>query len=136
MNPIGGEAERDRYVHPAFGRSDATVVDFAGGYDNPWLYRVMVQMGERLTDDAKLARLAEYLVVNARAGSADQGAALAVLGYRVLENRADNVAPVLLGAIETYYGEGGDAPHVVRWRISLAFLAGRLAELMGDRATA
>lgn len=136
MNPIGGETERDGYVHPAFGRSDATLVDFAGGYDNPWLYRTMVQMGERLTDDAKLARLAEYLVVNARPGSADQGAALAVLGYRILENRADNVAPVLIDAMAAYYERGGEEPHIVRWRVSLAFLAGRLCELMGDRAAA
>jgi hypothetical protein len=136
MNPIGGEAERAAYVHPAFGRSRATLVDFAAGYDNPWLYRTMVQMGERLTDDAKLARLAEYVIGNARPGSADQGAALAVLGYRVLENRADNVAPVLLGAMATYYDQGGDEPHVVRWRVSLAFLAGRLSELVGDREAA
>ena len=136
MNPIGGEAERDSYTHPAFGGSAAAVADFAAGYDNPWLYRTMVQMGERLTDDAKLGRLAEYVVVNARPGSADQGAALAVLGYRVLENRADNVVPVLLGAIETYYDRGGDQPHVVRWRVSVAFLAGRLCELTGDRAGA
>lgn len=136
MNPIGGEAERDSYVHPAFGRSEATLVDFAGGYDNPWLYRTMVQMGERLTDDTKLARLAEYVIVNARPGSADQGAALAVLGYRVLENRADNAAPILLGAIETFYDRGGDQPHLVRWRVSVAFLAGRLNELTGDRDAA
>jgi len=136
MNPIGGEAERETYVHPAFGRSEATVVDFAGGYDNPWLYRTMVQMGERLTDDAKLARLAEYLVVNSRPGSADQGAALAVLGYRILENRGDNVAPVLLDAMAAYCDQAGDEPHIIRWRVSLAFLAGRLSELMGDRAGA
>ena len=136
MNPIGGEAERGSYIHPAFGRSEATVVDFAGGYDNPWLYRTMVQMGERLTDDAKLARLAEYLVMNSRPGSADQGAALAVLGYRILENRAANVAPVLLDAMTAYYDQAGDEPHITRWRVSLAFLAGRLCELMGDRAGA
>ena len=136
MNPIGGEAERETYVHPAFGRSRATLVDFAAGYDNPWLYRTIVQMGERLTDDTKLARLAEYVIVNARPGSADQGAALAVLGYRILENRADNVAPVLLDAMATYYDGGGDEPHVIRWRVSLAFLAGRLSELMGDREAA
>lgn len=136
MNPIGGEAERGAYVHPAFGGSTAPLVDFANGYDNPWLYRLMVQMGERLTDNAKLARLAEYVAVNARTGSADQGAALAVLGYRILESRADNVVPMLLGAIDAYYGRGGDAPHIVRWRVSVAFLAGRLSELVGDREAA
>lgn len=136
MNPIGGEAERESYRHPAFGASEAPAVNYRASYDNPWLYRVMVQMGERLTDDAKLSRLAEYVIVNARAGSADQGAALAVLGYRILENRAENVAPVLLDAIAAYHAAGGDDPHVVRWRVSLAFLAGRLSEMTGDRAAA
>ncbi len=136
VNPIGGEAERQSYVHPAFGRSEATVADFAAGYDNPWLYRTMVQMGERLTEEAKLARLAEYVAVNARPGSADQGAALAVLGYRILESRAGNVVSTLLGAIATYCDQDGAEPHVVRWRLSLAFLAGRLLEMVGDRAAA
>lgn len=135
-NPLDGQAARDAFVHPAFGTSRAPLAAFAEGYDNPWLYRVLVQMGERLADEDLLARLAEHLAVNARAGSADQGAALAVLGYRVLEARAADVVPVLLEACDGYWQQGGDGPHVVRWRVSLAFLAGRLAELAGARMVA
>lgn len=134
--PLGGEASRDAYVHPAFGASHAPVVSFAQGYDNPWLYRTMVQMGERLVDEDLLVRFAEYIASNARAGSADQGAALAVLGYRVLEARAAELVPVMLDSFDGYWRQGGDSPHVVRWRVSLAFLAGRLAELVGERGIA
>lgn len=134
--PLGDEHSRDSFVHPAFGASQAPLADFAAGYDNPWLYRTMVQMGERLADEDLLVNLAEHVASNARPGSADQGAALAVLGYRVLEARAADVVPVLLGACNDYWQQGGDSPHVVRWRVSLAFLAGRLAEMVGERAIA
>ncbi|WP_294329115.1 hypothetical protein [uncultured Sphingomonas sp.] len=134
--PLGGEETRARFVHPAFGASQATLAAFAEGYDNPWLYRTLVQMGERLADEDLLVRLAEHVASEARPGSADQGAALAVLGYRVLEARAADAVPVLLGAFNEYWQQGGDAPHVVRWRVSLAFLAGRLAEMLGERAIA
>lgn len=134
--PFGGEDSRASFVHPAFGASQATLAAFADGYDNPWLYRTLVQMGERLADEDLLVRLAEDVASNARPGSADQGAALAVLGYRVLEARAADVVPVLLGAFYDYWQLGGDAAHVVRWRVSLAFLAGRLAEMVGERAVA
>lgn len=134
--PLGGEESRASYVHPAFGASQAPLAAFAEGYDNPWLYRTMVQMGERLADEDLLVRLAEHIASNARPGSADQGAALAVLGYRVLEARAPDAVPVLLGAYNDYWQQGGDSPHVVRWRVSLAFLAGRLAEMVGERGVA
>ncbi|WP_333572584.1 hypothetical protein [Sphingomonas sp.] len=134
--PFGGEETRASFVHPAFGASQAPLAGFADGYDNPWLYRTLVQMGERLADEDLLVRLAEEVASNARPGSADQGAALAVLGYRVLEARAADVVPVLLGAFHDYWQLGGDAAHVVRWRVSLAFLAGRLAEMVGERNVA
>lgn len=135
-SPLGGEDTRASFAHPAFGASQATLAAFAEGYDNPWLYRTLVQMGERLVDEDLLVRLAEHVASEARPGSADQGAALAVLGYRVLEARAADVVPVLLSAFHDYWQQGGDAPHVVRWRVSLAFLAGRLAEMVGERAIA
>jgi hypothetical protein len=136
INPIGGESQRPLYRHPAFDDPRTPLVDFAAGYDNPWLYRVMVQLGERIDDIGTLSRLAEYVAGRARPGSADQGAAIAVLGYRLLEARAAATVPTLLGWIAAYWDIAGDAPHQIRWRVSLAFLAGRLAELAQDRAAA
>jgi len=145
--PLDGAARRDEFTHPGFPAGLSTegdaslpvLVDFANAYDNPWLYRTMVQMGERLNDPLKLARLAECVIEDARADSVDRGAAISVLGYRVLELRLTDSLPAVLDLIETYFAATrGDAPapHVIRWRISLAFLAGRLCELAEDRAAA
>ena len=99
----------------------------------------MVQMGERLGDDLKLARLAECVIEDSRADSADRGAAIAVLGYRILELRLTHLVGQILPLIAAYTGRplDDDTPvHVRRWRISLAFLGGRLSELAGDRDAA
>lgn len=141
-NPLTGEGRGAEYDHPAFPKSTGpqpALVDFGGAYDNPWLYRSMVQMGERLGDDLKLARLAECVIEDSREDSADRGAAIAVLGYRVLELRlthlVDQIAPLIAAYTDHPLGDGTPV-HVRRWRISLAFLAGRLAELVGDREAA
>ncbi len=141
-NPLMGEADREDYRHPLFAdaaEKGATLVDFGAAYDNPWLYRTMVQMGERLGDEMKLARLAECVIEDSRPDSADRGAAIAVLGYRILELRLAHLAPNILGFIADYVGQPLDEatpPHVRRWRISLNFLAGKLNELCGDRSAA
>lgn len=141
-NPLMGEGRAAEYDHPAFPKAAAphpALVDFGAAYDNPYLYRSMVQMGERLSDDMKLARLAECVIEDSREDSADRGAAIAVLGYRVLELRLNNLVPSVLPLILAYTDQPlrEDTPvHVRRWRISLAFLAGRLSELIGERDAA
>ena len=124
-------AEAPPYAHPAFAAEAGPLVDFAAAYANPWLYRVLVQLGERLGDEVKLARLAECVLEEAAAGSADRGAAIAVLGYRVVDLRLTDAAASMIALIEAYLAEtdGSRAPHRLRWRLSLLFLAGRLAEL-------
>ena len=141
-NPLDGGDCAEEYDNPAYPRVKGplpVLVDFGSAYDNPWLYRALVQMGERLNHDVKLARLAECVIGDSRVESADRGAAIAVLGYRVLEMRRVDLSAVLLPAIKDYVGQPltDETPvHVRRWRISLAFLAGRLCELSEDRATA
>ncbi|ODT90714.1 MAG: hypothetical protein ABS86_03485 [Sphingobium sp. SCN 64-10] len=138
-NPLAGEGQSEGFDHPAFPKANGpwpALVDFGAAYDNPWLYRAMVQMGERLGHDLKLARLAECVIENSAPGSADRGAAIAVLGYRILELRLTNLADTIVGLIAAYLDEpvtDDTAAHVRRWRISLAFLAGKLHELTGDR---
>ncbi len=138
-NPLGGADTAKAFNHPDFtGRETPLVADFGAAYDNPWLYRTMVQMGERLGNEGTLARLAEYVIGNARMGSADQGAALTVFGYHVLAQRDGGAVAGLLEAIQGYAIAAGESPspHVARWKISLSFLAGRLCELIGDREAA
>jgi hypothetical protein len=141
-NPLIGAVAPEPYDNPAFPSARGplpALVDFGAAYDNPWLYRSMVQMGERLNHDVKLARLAECVIEDSSEDSADRGAAIAVLGYRVLEMRRPDLAMAVLPLIQGYAGRplaDGTPVHVRRWRISLAFLAGRLNELVEDRAAA
>ncbi len=141
-NPLTGEGRSGDYEHPAFPRAQGpwpALVDFGAAYDNPYLYRSMVQMGERIGHDMSLARLAECVIEDSRADSADRGAAIAVLGYRILELRLDNLVPTIMPLIGAYVDLPVTAetpPHVGRWRISLAFLGGRLNEMTGERALA
>jgi hypothetical protein len=93
-------------------------------------------MGERIRHDLKLATLAHWVIMNARSDSADRGAAICVFGYQVLEKREIKIAAKVLEFITDYIGVTSDErknPHVLRWRLSLSFLAGRVCELMGDR---
>jgi SAM-dependent methyltransferase len=138
-SPLEGQGRSD-FKHPAFQasfeKSGAAIVDFARTYDNPYLYRTMVQMGERIRHDLKLATLAHWVIIHARADSADRGAAICVFGYQVLAKREIRMAVKVLAFIADYLrvtsGEQNN-PHVLRWRLSLTFLAGRLCELTGDR---
>lgn len=141
-NPLTGEGRKAEYDHPAFPKTKGpwpTLVEFGQAYDNPYLYRAMVQMGERIGEEATLARLAECVIEDSRPDSADRGAAIAVLGYRVLEMRQEGLVPAIMPLIAAYVDLPVDdvmPAHVRRWRISLAFLAGRLNELIGERALA
>jgi SAM-dependent methyltransferase len=141
-SPMEGR-ERNDFKHPAFQasfeKSGASIVDFAHTYDNPYLYRPMVQMGERIRHDLKLATLAHWVIVNARADSADRGAAICVVGYQVLAKREIKMAAKIMALIADYLRVTADEhtnPHVLRWRLSLTFLAGRVCELIGDRKNA
>ncbi|SIS52863.1 class I SAM-dependent methyltransferase [Insolitispirillum peregrinum] len=141
VNPLeDGAARRDDFRHPAFTSALAAnplpVIDFVAGYDNPYLYRPLVQMGERLKDNNRLYRLACLAMELSRSGSVDQGAALCVAGYQALEHRNGQVIgqllPYLLGYVEETADQALNNPHLVRWRLSIAFLIGRLFSLRGE----
>lgn len=142
-NPFAATQEQvQAYRHPSFsgpaGARPATVADFGGSYDNPYLYRVLVQMGERLRAEDILFQLALMTASNARADSPDRGGAIAVLGYMVLENRSLDDVGNVIGLIEDYAeaAAGSADPHTARWRLSHAFLAAKLMELSNDQAAA
>jgi SAM-dependent methyltransferase len=141
VNPLEeGLAQAKAFQHPAFSTalqsSSLPVVNFGAYYENPYLYRPMVQLGERMSDPERLFRLANLAATLATAGSADQGAAYCVMGYQALEHRNCAVAEELLPLIAAYLEQTAETasanPHVRRWRLSLAFLAGRLNSLLGS----
>jgi hypothetical protein len=122
------------YTHPAFGAqaSKAAFVDFGTHYDNPWLYRTMVQNGERLRNESALLALSSTVADTASATSADLGAALAVEGYQLLKNSELDLLVPLLEKIRLYLKNDGRNIHVIRWKISLAYLAALACAARGE----
>jgi SAM-dependent methyltransferase len=130
------------WTHPDFDRSstgkDFVLTDFATHYVNPWIYRPMVQMGERLGDKDALLDLARQTLTLSPEDSADAGAALTVIGYSLLDG-ADPASPEADEALNRnsgYLSIRTENPHVIRWQISLAYLSALLASARGDRSTA
>lgn len=121
---------------------------FGRDYENPWLVRAMVALGLRCTDRAALAGMAARAAACAEATeggrrSADLGAALCVLGYRLLEGGGLDAgsAGALLDRLWAYEravtGAGASASaHARRWVISNAYLAGQVLLAVGRRGEA
>jgi 2-polyprenyl-3-methyl-5-hydroxy-6-metoxy-1,4-benzoquinol methylase len=136
-NPLCREATP--YVHPEFGRCSASgnhLADFADHYANPWLYRPLVQMGQRISDDSVFTELALEIWNTAALSSPDFGAATCCLAYRVLASRSEDQIPDMLHVIDAYCERESDNPHVRRWQISLRYVAALLALVLGRRTTA
>jgi SAM-dependent methyltransferase len=132
-NPLG--ADRAGFSLPEFAPLEGPpvpVTDFAGHYDNPWLYRPMVQMGQRLKDEALLTDLALAVVGQSDAASADHGAALCVLAYQVLGRRRADQVGNLLPLIDAYVALESANPHVRRWQLSLDYAAALACLMTGD----
>ncbi len=113
------------YRHPQFdsARVDGAVVaDFAAHYRNPWLYRPLVQMGERLGEEGLLNDLAGRVIERGESDSADFGAAVTVMAYALLKAKRFELTDDLLAIADQYVAQENPNPHVLRWRISLAFV--------------
>lgn len=115
------------FSHPSFQKSESHVSDFIAFskfYKNPWLYRSMVQMGERITDRDLLRNLALHVSENSAPSSADVGASLCVLGYDFRSRREFSFEPLWRNVATSYISQSSDNPHVIRWQISLQYLKG------------
>jgi SAM-dependent methyltransferase len=134
VNPLAWQAP---YAgHPQFARSHIDgehVADFGAYYNNPWLYRTMVQMGERIADDASLADIALRVLQSMPLDSADAGAAITVLGYHILANHRFDQVEDWRNVAEGYLACRSDNPHVRRWQISTAYAAALLSRDLGLR---
>jgi SAM-dependent methyltransferase len=121
---------------------DFNPLAFAPSYRNPWLGDAMVMIGHRATDAGLLERMAKEVLGGSPVGTPDTGAALCVLAYRMLEaagRPAAEVEGVLerLAAFDLACEDGRVAdPHMLRWRISNRFVAGRLLLAIGHREEA
>lgn len=127
------------YANPFKDKNQSHLVDFASHYQNPWLYRVMVQLGERIQDKHVLMNFCSEIAQSAPMGSADQGAALCVVCYQLLESGNVTYEDVvaLIEFINTYdQAYDKENPHAYRWAISLHYVCARLLLLLGKREEA
>lgn len=114
-------------------------IDFAKDYNNPWLYRVMVQLGERIADKTVLASFCIDIANQAKVGSADQGAALCVIAYQLLESGSVTIDSLMhlinkINAFDEAYDRQNSHAH--RWSISLHYVGARLLLAVGNREEA
>jgi SAM-dependent methyltransferase len=121
-------------VHP-YPESAGHLVDFSEHYENPHLLHSLVEIPYRLSNASARIRLAKDVLEGAGPESADRGAALAVLGYGLLSIQSENIDEHdCRSSIEEYLSRTTQSinPHVQRWRISLWYLAGKLALAKND----
>ena len=124
INPLTARAT-SAYSHPQFDPSlveGAHFIDMGRYYKNPWLYRSMVQMGERVTDRETLTEMALSVIKKNDMTSADFGAALAVVGYDIRSQGRISEAGSWRILADAYLSQESRNPHILRWRISLAYL--------------
>lgn len=139
-DPLSGTAatyQERLYPYSAFpGGQNPT--RYVGSFENPWLHASVFNIGARATRGRLLEQLCRD-VVRESPHSLDAAGAYCVLGYQLLE------APRLdAAAIERWLEDVGicladltdDAPATVRWRVSLLFIAGRLAMRTADNVEA
>lgn len=127
-----GKAAYRETVFPVDAAHAGNVAAFARDYDNPWLVRSMVSIGQRATGDL-LFSIAARAVNECRAGSPDMGAAMCVLGYRLLDSpecSAEGIAETL-NRVRAFDTAADPSPHAQRWKCSCWFVVGRLLMSVG-----
>ncbi|MGV1873880.1 class I SAM-dependent methyltransferase [Agrobacterium rosae] len=108
---------------------------FAEQYENPWLVPSLLQHGAlrpwRIKSPEQRNILAERVLCDYRASSADYAAAIAVLGHYALEAADQSVDNIYryIELIDNYLKNADiEQPIHTRWTISLLFLKARLLE--------
>jgi SAM-dependent methyltransferase len=139
-DPLRGSAAtyRERLCpHTAFpGGSNPT--RYVSSFENPWLHGSVFTIGARVTRGTLLTQLCRDIVEES-SSSLDAAGAYCVLGYQLLEApRVDsNGIRAWLDDVHVHlHALSDDAPATVRWRISLLFVAGRLAMRDSDTTQA
>jgi len=135
-------ADRSQYRETSFPNYSSqhayNITAFGRDYDNPWLVKGMVSIGMRMTSDVELQSMAEEVLNTGRPGSADVGAAICVIAYRVLHREGAKIEQIysILESIRRYHSQADDNPNAWRWRISNQYVAAHLFLKMGDREKA
>ncbi len=127
------------YQHPQFACSTiegSHLADFGAHYENPWIYRALVQMGERISDEQELTALALRTMNDSTFATPDAGAALTVIGYGLLAQDRAGDADDWRVVTDGYLAVSAVNPHMHRWQLSLAFCKALLSQQQGLREQA
>lgn len=129
-SPLEGRTVAFRETQfPSFDDESWHVTKFGRDYENPWLVRGLVDITHRLKNPSALSALASEVIETSKSTSPDTGAALANIGYRLLETapeiRFADVSAFAARAASYINGDINSA-HGLRWKISLNFLCGKL----------
>lgn len=122
-------------IYPEMGEA-RNIVAFARDYDNPWLMRSMFGMSIRMSSPAALTEMCRKVLASARKGSADEGAAICVLGYQAHGGDDPAAKREALALAEAFSVNADGSAHALRWSVSLSFLRGAILLEMGDRESA
>lgn len=114
----------------------AHLLDFGASYRHPALVDAIVGMNRRIMDAVRLAAVIEEGIGKVAPGSCDEAALLAVKGYAALRADTATAAAALIDCERWLANPAQHAPHAIRWKLSLGFLAGKLARKTGDDARA
>lgn len=111
-------------------------LSFARDYKNPLLMRTLFGIGVRVSSAEGRDHIARTTLSESPPSSADRGAALCVIGYRLLE--VGNTSDIRAFVEEALAFGKGDAlsPHAFRWSVSLTFLAGVMEQRLGNHERA
>lgn len=107
------------------------------GLRHPWLTRSLISMGKRLNDPRQLAEHAHNVLKYALTGSAEEGAAICVAIYRIIEyvcscEVVKKDADELLRRAGIFFHHADcRARSSLRWRISVSYAAGVLCSSLG-----
>lgn len=137
-NPLSGKDVP--YVETTFPESDNPdyhVGAFKKDYLNPWLLKGMVAIGYRLQNRTELKKLQQTVLENYPPDSTDYGAALCGMGYQLLDaSPTQEQIEIFLIDMEYYVSQKNSNPPVMRWKVSLLFVAALLQRSLGNFAEA
>jgi SAM-dependent methyltransferase len=126
----------ERHFSEAEQRAAGHALAFGRDYDNPWLVRAMVSIGLRTESPDLQVQWAQEVLASSAPDSADRGAALAILAYRLLDKQPAGDADQLCAEIQKYVSIPPRNPNARRWVISLNYVLALLHLEMGRRSEA
>lgn len=138
-NPLSGkDVPYMETTFPNTTNPDYHVGAFGKSYLNPWLLKGMISIAFRLFNKRELGKLQQAVLENYPPDSADYGAALCGMGYQLLENAASSQAQidVFMGKTAQYIALENITPCIMRWQVSLLFVAALLQQSMGNFTSA